>query len=778
MEQKVQHLKYYFDNSKLMINKEMQIFLYYLIKSIFITVIKTSNTAKIDKKLKSWIESINKNLIINKNNYISTKYTIDNLKNILKFVKTQNELYAGEIVENILIIVFSYAFKSTKENSFGKYLYNNMGLIKEKENQKEEPNKQDFKDWFNDKKFKEKELKGIKILLENDILQEEKKNKKETLVQEKTVFYNFLFEIYQEKYSNEKKFKLDKKNKNYINGIAVDESEYLLKNINSNSAKVYQYNTQSQYSNVNSCMLYKGPMGKDARPPIPIMRSFFIPVYIYYQNKNSPLMKYRTEIRDDNNNLAAIPFTYDLTGASIKEESAGIIMAPSRIEPRIYKIKMTQNFLKNNGLIELSKALLFNKNIKNIDFNLSAIKSYHINYLNNGLGLFDNYTLEELDISYNYLKEDCAQFLAKILSHLKGLKTINLSSNAFNSGLSYFFVMLKKLYRQGKINLENLIINNCSLNQIDFYELEELLKSKYCKLKTLYLNVSKIPSTVNLIKKLKKNKSLTEICFNKSNIGNRDVDSLMRFMNLSNIENLYLHKNKFTNFNNCLRLIFRTKLITTEEEKNVKKNKELHVDSSLYNLDLSDNYSNKNKSQIELLSKIIDDTNLYCLDLSHILFGPKANKEIINGVYRESAEDLKKYNKSAEDLEKFNNSVEDLKKKLNEDKKNYDRIIDEINYNKVDKEKNKNIEGYRKDFAHFEEEISEIIENENSKYPIFLKEKARKLINENISPENILNSMQRREAEKNLESYMIWRRADENLKRLIKKKKEKKLIII
>ena len=777
MEQEIHYLNNYFDNSKLIINKEMQIFLYYLIKSIFIKVKKTSKQHQINKKLQTWIEGINKNLIINKKDYISNEYTTNNLKNILKFVKTQNEQYAGEILENILIIVFSYAFESPKENSFGKYLYNNMGLIKEREKKKEEEDRQDFKDWFKTDKFKQKELEEIDNLLNNDILPEDKKKKNETRIQEKTVLYNFLFEIYQEKYSNERKFKLDKKSKNYISGMVVDESEYLHKSTNLNIAKIYEYMTQSHYSNINSCMLYKGPMGKDARPPITIMRSFFISVYIYYQNKHSPLMKYRTEIKDGNNILAAIPFVYDLTGAAIEEKFAGIIMAPTRIEPRIHEIKMTQNVLKNNGLIELSKVLLFNKDIKNVDFYLSGIKSYHINYLNNGLGLFDNYSLEELDISRNYLKEDCAQFLAKILSHLKGLKTINLSSNSFNNGLSYFFVMLKKLYRQRKINLENLVLNNCTLSQIDFYELGELLKSKYCKLKTLYLNVNNIPSTVNLIKKLKNNKTLTEICFNKSNLGNRDVDSLMRFMNLSNIESFYLHNNKFTNFDSCLRLIFRTLLITSKEEKKVRENKELHVDSSLYNLDLSDNYSNKNEEKIELLNKIIDETNLYCLDLSHILYGPKANIEKFIGEYKKTVENTKEYNEIVESLKEYKKTVDNLKEKLNEDQKSNERTIDEINYNKVDKEKIEKINNFkdlRNEFSKFDQQISEIIENENSKYPIFLKEKARWLINEIISSDNTMNNIDSRE----LENYMAWRKSNENLKRLIKKKKEKKLILI
>ena len=73
-----------------------------------------------------------------------------------------------------------------------------MGLIKERDTKEE-----DFKDWFKKNKFKQKELEEIDNLLINDILPEDKKNKNETLIQEKTVLYNFLFEIYQEKYSNE-----------------------------------------------------------------------------------------------------------------------------------------------------------------------------------------------------------------------------------------------------------------------------------------------------------------------------------------------------------------------------------------------------------------------------------------------------------------------------------------------------------------------------------------------------------------------------------------------
>ena len=185
--------------------------------------------------------------------------------------------------------------------------------------------------------------------------------------------------------------------------------------------------------------------------------------------------------------------------------------------------------------------------------------------------------------------------------------------------------------------MENLVLNKCALDDIAFYELGELLKSPYCKLKNLYLNMNMIPSNVNFLKKLKKNKSMTEIYFNRSNIANNDSDDLMRIMSNTNIEYLYLYKNRLNDFDDCLRMLYRTKLVLTdEEEKKIKKknskeegkkDKKYIMDSCLYNIDLSNNdYINKNIEEIELLKKIFEETTLYSLDLSHILFGSDPNK--------------------------------------------------------------------------------------------------------------------------------------------------------
>ena len=763
-EKKEINLYNYIKNTKLLINENIHIFLFGLIKEIFLVKEKKFTTFNASNNLKFLIEKINNKMIIKNEDFLSCEYNTNNFKNILNFVKKQNNLYAGEILENILIIVFSYAFKAKKEDAFGKYLYNNLGKIKSSDNS-------DFKEWFQINKFQPEELKNIDDLLKNDFTKEDEEKKLLYEMQKKRVLYNFLLDIYEEKYCNKKKFDIKNKFKSFIYGSNIqDLNNGNIKN--NDNTMLDKYITVSQYSNINTCMFYKNEIGKSKKIPIRIIRSFFISVYIYYQNKHSPLMKYRNEVRDEENNLllSSIPFSYDLTGAVIEKEYSGIILSPTRIEQRINEIILSQNILKENGLMELSKVLLFNKNIKSIDFNTSALKSNHINFLNNGLGLFDNYNLEQLNISYNYLKDDSEEFLARILSHLKGLKTIILTSNDLKRGISSFLIILKKLYRQKKINLENLFLNKCALDDMAFYELGELLKSKYCKLKTLCLNMNNIPSNVNFIKKLKKNRSLTEIYFNKDNVGDKDSDNTMRFMSYSNIECLYLYNNKFNDFNDCLRLIYRTKLITTKEEEKAKIDQNMRSDSNLNNLDISSNdYLNKNKDKIKLLDKCFKETTLYCLDLSHILYGPDPNK-----IFRKFK--IENYKKN-----EYEKLVEKLKARLDKDQENYEITIGEILSNEVDKEEISNLKRDNNKFKNFENEIIEIIKEKNAKYPIFLKEKAKKLISENKHIFDINNSFECQDF-KNIENelfdYMIYKRASEKLKKLIKKKREKKLIII
>ena len=729
--------KYNFIDIKQLINVKLYKFLILLLKKIFLQNENRKYSMACKKNLSDWTEKINEQLIKDKKFQINDKYTIDNLKNIIRFVKTQNRIFASEIVENALILVFSFAFNTSKENTFGKYIYNNLNKFKENNNY-------EIAEWFNFNEFNSEEFKidsedKMKELLKLDENVESKKEEEKKEFRKKHPIYDFLSEIHRN-INEEKQF------------------------IEENRIKAAKYELDSMFTNytsINNKGYSPGELGRGNRSSISPLKSFLISVYIYYQNKNSPLMKYYTQ-KENRKDLTAIPFIYNFNGATIQSEYTPIIMTPSRIEPRITILDIGYNFLKEKGIIGLSKTLIFNKKIKTIELKRTALKSNYLLFFNEKLGFFENNVVEELDMSLNYLKNNSESSLAKILSHLKGLKTINLTSNNLKDGLSSFLIVLQQLYRKKKIKLENLILNNCSLDNSSFYELGELLKSKYCKLKNLYLNLNKIPSNSNFLKKLKKNNSLTEIYINQSNITNVNLDDIMRVINNTNIENLNLHKNKFNNFDDCLKIIYRTKIVVGEGE--TKKN---HQDSSLYNLDLSLNdFYSKNLEQIELLKTSLNETSLYILDISQILCDSDPNEFFYK---------LKTEPETVNDYEK---AVLNLKNILDEEERKYKKNLDDINSYKADEA---NLNGFKnslkdKRFEQLKNEIINIIEDYKSIFPLFLKKKAYKLIDEKKEIFNNVNDKEN--LVDNLVKYMTLKRTEKVLTSLNKEIHKRKLILI
>ena len=673
------------------INKKVYIFLYCLVKNI---ILNGKQNQKVIEDLKNKLKAINKE-INDKNKSICLEYSILNFKNILNYIKSQNMILAGDILEGILISVFSLAFKTEKENAFGEYLYEDInGKYKLEESEK------DLVQWFIKDEFRPKELQNLENLLKNDT---------------SSILYSILNEIFKAKLINVKD-----KNKNK----KIDKF-------------IYRRNFEREE-------IKDGNFTKNFQPE-KVIKFFLISVYIYYQNKNSPLMKYISKNSNEKNNneenkdnkigekndkkeeedkpeLADVPFDFNLADANLINRFANSVLSPVRIEPRISQITMSQNNFEEQGLYELSKILLFNKNIKKCVFDSSMIQSHYLDYLNLGLGVYDNYNLEDLNLAYNNMDKNSEIFLSKMISHLKGLKTINLSCNDFGRGVSSFFVMLKQLYRQGKTSLENLIINKSNLDNSSFYELGELLKCKYCGLKRLYLNTNIIPKKAHFLRKLKKNKCLTEIMLNKTSIDNNNTNEIMRLISNTQLDTIYLYKNKITNFNDCLRIIGRTKLIKIiNDEKEVKKDP-----SFLFNLDLSENPClNLNTSKIEILRNLINDTNLFCLDLSHILLGVRP-KDLPDS--QENSKYRAEVNKLSEDL---NKEKEDYEQNLWE-KKCLKIDIDEVK-ERLEEWKKENLDSSEKYDDNTQQNLKneikdEILKDENAKYPLFLREKIKEII--------------------------------------------------
>ena len=772
-----------FNDSKYMINKTLNIFLFNLIKQIFLKERKYTRTRKVNNKIEEFINHINNNIIkkkFNKEKLISTEYSKENLLNILDFIKFQNSLYANEIIENILIFVFSFTFKYEKKNIFEKYIYNDMEKIKTTKNY-------DISEWFNTNEFKESierlnNPNKFKKLLEYDI-----SNQKDMSVSneiEKEPIFCLLKE--KDEIKNEKKINYYKNFFNYL-FFSLDYEYFTIKKINDNNDNSNTY-TSSKTSSGLSSNYFQDKTENPFNTPTEMkyFRSLLISVYIYSQNKFSPLM----ENIKGSQKLVKIPFSYNLSEAVIEDNFSGTILSPLRIEPRIKETRLSKNPLKYNGFYELSKVLLFNQNITKIDFHISMLKSYHIQYFIFGLKLYDQNKVEELDLSFNFFKEDCSEYLANLLLYLNNLKTINLQSNELKSGISSFLIVLKKLYRQGKTKLENLYLNNCQLDDIAFYELGELLKCKYCKLKKLFLNQNNIPSNVNFLKKIKKNNSLIEIYFNRCNIGNKDIDDIMRIISNTGINCIYLNKNHINNFDGLLNIVFRTKFIKIESEKlNIDK-MDLFAEPYLHNMDLGKNVCyNKNKDKIKLLEKGIEETTLYCLDFSQIIYG--FSPGTMSFLLELNKDVIKKNNESQKDESQnlYYKSVKSLIIKLKKNNQNsYKENIEKLKSINSSIEKIKKIEYEDLFNNNMNDEIIQIINNNNAKQPLFIKKKSNELIKKNVEVikkfiENKSKKEEEKEEEikkitKNLENYIKLKKLEKDSKQLEKKVNSKKMILI
>jgi hypothetical protein len=277
----------------------------------------------------------------------------------------------------------------------------------------------------------------------------------------------------------------------------------------------------------------------------------------------------------------------------------------------------------------------------------------------------------------------------------------------------------------------------------------------------------------------------------------------MRIISNTNNEYLYLCKNKINNIDQLIKIIYRTKLIKIDEQK---KNEEIYInESSFFNLDLSYNICiNKNEQKIKLFKDILEDTTLFCLDFSHILYGKKPSElieikekgenpgelsEKKEYIYKYRIEYRREYRKLVGEIkettkcEKLCGSENDksLKDILERKKNEYYKIIDEIRCNQVD------INKYEIKYKSLYEDISlsDILnDKEYNNSPIFFKEKAKELIcktnkiREKVFKENIFNRIKYDEIHEDLVNYIMLKRAEKNLEVLKKRKKNIKMIII
>ena len=735
-------------NSRFLIDRNIELFLYALLKNIFLKTSKEQKN-KIEKTLNIWLDKINKNIIKAKEKYLNLEYSTVNLNNIIIFVKSQNYLYAAEILENILIKIFADTMQVSQDELINSYIYNNFIKIR---------NDDKYLSWFSQKKLKPKELNDIKLFLSNN---------NNIIFYQNSPFANFLYNIIKEKY-NPLNFE-----KNNTLGYIYNEclpnqkqnEKYFLQIKNNNNGNNWNTDMIS-----NSLMNIKLELEKDAicdkTLSIEIIKRFLYSVFIYYQTKNSPLIKNNSVGCGQYGEMVHVPYAYDFRGAYVEGRFANSLISTLRIENRIENILFGQNNFREIGMYELGKSLVFNKNIKSINLNNNLLRSDFLDYFFFGMGSYNNYSVEEINLAYNNLKSESETNLIRIIERCQGLKTLILNGNKLKYGFGGFFAILKKYYQQQKTKIETLMINNCELSDDSFIELGELLKCKFCALQKLYLIGNNFDKHTAFLKKIKFNKNLKEFYIGKNNINNEDDEDINRIISNTKINQLYLFQTEMNNFKNCLNVIYRARIVKNNKEK---KNKKIVIDKDnaiLKSLDMSRiELEIKNINYIQLLQKISEESSLTIFDFSRILFGKIPQK----------------YEKIS-DNNNYWNVVENLSTKLFKEKSKYNDLIKEKRKAEVDIQRlcdGQNFDDFII-FKNIEKKIKKVIKDKRVIYPLYLQEEAKKIIQE----ENIINikndesnDNDNEELEGKLVNYMKIINTKNKLNQLDNIKKQQKFFI-
>ena len=587
---------------KAIINKEIYLFLFSLLKSIFI--FDSENRKKKIEKIDTISNKIKDIYKIE----LKREYSKKNFQNIIQFVKNQNLIYAGEILENIVLSIFTSVMSIPQNETINNYIYNNLLNIYSIKNK--------------DEKARNEEIDFIQnFIIYDNLYPEELKNKNiffqpYSIIQ--TILEYFLALIYKLRINSIKNNKKNVKEKfhkisfNLYNNSSKYSENKEEKNLTKNSIIEFENNIDKIIDN------YKE--GSQITPNTNIISYFFFTLFVNYQTINNRLMKFYIDNKDINK-FACVPYEYNIVGGSMKGFYAILISSPMRQDNRIKSISMTENDLGEIGMFELGKTIVFNPSIKTLNYSKNRLYSYYLHYFNKASKIFENNSIEEINIYNNFFKDDIDDYLCDILKKFKNLKILNLSSNKIGSGLAKFLSLLKLLYRQKKSKLVKLNINKTSLDSSSIYELCQLLKNKFCKLESLYLNINYINDydAEPLLDAIKKNNSLKEVYLSRNFIGNSSTDKIGKVISRfhESLEVLYLNQNEIRNNENLLRIAARTKVIYSIEEDRNEVILDLDSNPILKNLDLSKNGVNyKNEKQILILNQILKDTYLSCLDYS------------------------------------------------------------------------------------------------------------------------------------------------------------------
>ena len=263
------------------INQTIYKYLLVLMKYIFLGKENFQDKEKIKniiENLRKFTEKINRKIILKRENFIKIEpleeaYTYENFMNIINFVKKQNLMFAGNIIEGILIKIFSYAIKTSTEDEFGKYIYINFNKLKE-------PSKSDLPKWFQNAEnlFQPEELKNITDLLMSDSAIKDKEDDGS----KKSILFKILLEINKAKLNFLESNTRNSESTRYINNGVLDVIKSELR------AYIHLRRHKTNLSGPDGDFIVNS-IGNiyywnfiQSKPAFILINSFLISVYVFY----------------------------------------------------------------------------------------------------------------------------------------------------------------------------------------------------------------------------------------------------------------------------------------------------------------------------------------------------------------------------------------------------------------------------------------------------------------------------------------------------------------
>ena len=267
----------------------------------------------------------------------------------------------------------------------------------------------------------------------------------------------------------------------------------------------------------------------------------------------------------------------------------------------IKEINMEFNQIGSLGMYEIKKIILFN-NVNKINLGKTNLISNDLKYLvlESNVKIINKLEIY-LDLSFNNLDEKCIIYLQKLFYLFPNIYHLNLSKNFIGKGLKNLFLSLIFFSKKNICKLKNLYLSNCNIYNESIFQLANYVSLKSCKLEILNLNYNNLNTIAGhyFLKKLKYNKSISELYLYNCNIKNKEIINLKNIVKFGQINTLSLFKNKINIYQNVLNFYSIFQIIMKE-----KQNFYFPI---TYNIDISENdYLLLDKEDINLFKKFID----------------------------------------------------------------------------------------------------------------------------------------------------------------------------